>query len=618
MAFNHQPENFFAYTQTQTDVTSQNERTAEAPFKKSNSLHFRKKSLSESRFRKTSNHSLLPEVIPKREQAIEKSFISDAKMYALKKRLLLPSWLLEGVLLGLGTKEPWFESLALSRMGKIVACPNHINVKILIPFFLIWNELVSRIFQQNTREITSVKLQINKFITGTKTDIQNLAKEIEHVFSSPLKLFEVKLSKRTKGVTMSKKGSLNFIRHAQLENDVDGVWMTLSLSHGFQEICSPCELKIENQIDKQQIVTISPTVVQSMGYRTPLKKILNYLFLEFSKQEARPNQCHWNSFRIDCKKINHFHKDFLSTAPSLYDHGILGWNNSPPSKKISELKQESALTHHKHEILCAWQLSQQIRDAFEFEQMMSKKALEQQYEPVNHAPSLSFSLPHPKNKPDIHPISTREKHNHTIFEQDNHRKKEEHVQERPWKKQGEHPLETSSRTINRFEMDNINSERNRTRAAQSNSLFPEPPIDELKLIREEKKIKKEEEVESKPRPADRQSIFTQKNIHEKNPKPPVMKQTLFDDGILIKKRTTIQPNPSLEKPKIYGTSPKERDLHQKSEMTDTEFLVRVSEFYESLKPIQKRAFERDRKGMSSEQFRAYMSSILQRRKAPPL
>ena len=40
-------------------------------------------------------------------------------------------------------------------------------------------------------------------------------------------------------------------------------------------------------------------------------KILNYLFLEFSKQESFSNNSNWNSFRIDCKKITHFHKDFF-------------------------------------------------------------------------------------------------------------------------------------------------------------------------------------------------------------------------------------------------------------------------------------------------------------------
>ena len=528
MALNQQQQYFSAYSQVNSEISNKNDFPQETSRRKITSFMFRKNQEKEVKLI----------TVNKQSSEIEKSFISDAKIYALKKRLLLPLWLLEGVLLVLGTKEPWFESIACARLGKIFACPTRINVKTLIPFFLIWHELVSRIFNLNSKE-TTVKLQINKFITGTKKDVQDIAKEIENIFSSPLKLFEIKTSKKTKLLTMSKKGSLNFIRHAQLEYDVDGVWMTLSLSNSFKEICYPPELKSSLLNGSDNIVSISPTVIQSMGSRANLKKILNYLFLEFSKQQSYSNNSNWNSFRIDCKKISHFHKDFLSTAPALYDHGVLGWNNCAPHKKISELKEQSKTPHQKHEIICSWQLSDQIKEAYEIEHAISEKIMQHQ----------------PK-----------------------------------------------------------------TYEYNSQSLFPEPPEDQLKKIREDRKIKKinlEKEREIKQRNLERKSILSPKSTGEKPAKSKIITQTLFDDGLILKKKPIPTPSPQdnrfiHDKPKSY------KNLTQNQEMSDTEFLVMVSEFYESLKPMQKKAFERERKGMSGEQFRAYMSSILGRKKTAPL
>lgn len=477
--------------------------------------------------------------------AKETNLIAESKLYALKKRLLLPTWLLEGVLLVLGVKEPWFDSIACSRLGKIFACPSDLNVKSLVPFFLVWHDLVGRIFNLESKE-TTIKLQINKYISGTKKDIQEISKEIENIFSSPLKLFEIKPSKKAKAFSIVKKGSLNFIRHAQLENDVNGVWLTLNLTNCFQEICYPPELKNGAHHESNNIVSISPIVIQSMGARANLKKILNYLFLEFSKQESYSNNSNWNSFRIDCKKIANFHKDFLSTAPAFYDHGVLGWNNCAPNKKISEIKEMNKHTGVKHpshmrEIICSWQLSEQVKEAYEIEHAISQKIMQR----------------------------------HDI------------------------PYENKL---------NVND--------SPSALFPEPPEDQLRKIREERRIKKlqqEKEQAIKVRNAEKKDIL-KTEVTPKKINKSVVTQTLFDDGLLLKRNMQGKRDrePVFQTQAAVMKQPMKHS--QNHDLTDNEFLIRVSEFYESLKPMQKRAFERDRKAMSCEQFKAYMSSILQRKK----
>lgn len=528
MALNQQIQYLSAYSKSGSDSQTPTEFQQEQIPKNITGLY--KKYRPEIKYRESEAKKI---EVEKALVQVESNLISQSKNYALKKRLLLPIWLVEGILLVLGTKEPWFESIASSRIGKVFACPSSINVKSLIPFFLVWNELITKIFQTQSNEKV-IKLQINKFISGTKKDIQEISKEIETIFSSPLKIVEVKQAKKAKSYTMSKKGSLNFIRHAELENDVDGVWLTLNLTNSFRDICHPPELKSSVLFEVSNIVSISPVVIQSMGSRASLKKVLNYLFLEFSKQQSYELNSNWNSFRIDSKKITHFHKDFLSTAPAFYDHGVLGWNNCAPNMKISEIKRMNQSPSHTHEIICAWQLSEQVKEAYEIEQKISEKIRQDQ-----------------TNEP---------------------------YQSRP-------------------------------------SLFPIPPEDQLQKVREERKIKrfqKEKEM------VDKSSLIEKKLSHFESPpkKTPkkIITQTLFDDGLLSKKVT----HPIQTKSQYPKESHETFQPIVQSDMADNEFLVLVSEFYESLKPMQKKAFEKDRKGMSREQFKAYMSSILHRKKSHPL
>ena len=58
---------------------------------------------------------------------------------------------------------------------------------------------------------------------------------------------------------------------------------------------------------------------------------------------------------------------------------------------------------------------------------------------------------------------------------------------------------------------------------------------------------------------------------------------------------------------------KKKVISVKESLSDNDFIILVSEFYESLKPLQRKAFERERSGMNPEQFRLYMTPILKRK-----
>jgi hypothetical protein len=482
--------------------------------------------------------------------------ISDSRIYALKKRLLAPSWWVEGVLLSLGSKEAWFDSLMAKRAGKLIAAPSNINTKNITLMFAIWHEALSHIFSLKNDEMI-LRFQINKYLIGTQKDVLDTCKQLENIWATPLNLFEVKPSKKARSLSLSRAGSLGFIQHAQIENDVDGIWFSLSLSQSLQSFYCPQKINQDTSSLKASFISINPVVIQSMGRKASVKKILNYLFLEFSKQESSNHQVNnWSSIPIESKNISSFHKEILVNVPALYDHGVLGWNIAAPNVKLSELKNKlfensyNDINSSLGSIVYCWQLSDQAKEASELEQAISEKLM-----------TISPNFFNLQQVPPSIPLS-----------------------------------------------------KIVVKAASGSgvTLFPEPPPDQLKKARKEKALKAEkaekvDKIEKKLEKKLEKKVYIPKDdpVVKKTSKK-IMSQTLFDSSdTLFHDIPVINNKKEIIKKKIVSV---------KEALSDNDFIVLVSEFYESLKPLQKKAFERERAGMTTDQFRVYMTPILKRKK----
>jgi hypothetical protein len=482
---------------------------------------------------------------PKTHELVDANVIPSTQMYALKRRLLAPSWWVLGTLLSQGTKEAWFNHLISKYVGRVIASPPNINSKNILVLLTIWHEIISQLILKK-EDKGQLRFELTPFLSGTQKDNQDICHQIEQIWSCPLKLSEVTTSHRQQSVTLSKFGSLSFTRHAQVIHDVDGVWLTLNLSQSFRDICQPLELS-QSQNVSHSLISLSPIVFRSMGMRASTKKILNYLFLEYSKHTNDNKDLNWNAFDVQTTNISAFHKDILSNSSAWYDHGVLGWNNSAPNVKISQLKSQQINSAQPCNVVFSWPISSQAEQAYQLETSLSEKILRLD-------------------------------------------------------------LNTVQDTISLYDR---------------RTLFPEPPTDELKGLREkmsrakhiqDRKVfereRKEAEFKSEPRP---ESKPESKVEIIAGFKPEVKKkkvfetQTLFDDSLLYG-QSAKKVRPSTPQ------APLKKLVPQAEVISDTEFMVLVSEFYESLKPLQKRAFENERRGMSKEQFRSYMLPILQRKK----
>lgn len=478
-------------------------------------------------------------------EIVDESVIPSTQMYALKRRLLAPSWWILGTLLSHGGKEAWHEHLASRHMGRVIAAPAQINSKNILVLLTIWHEIISQLILKKEDQ-GQLRFDLSPFLCGTQKDNQEICHQVEHIWSSPLKLFEVRNSSRpSHSSTMSKFGSLSFTRHAQVLHDVDGVWLTLNLSQSFKDICLPLELS-QAQNMSHSLISFSPIVLRSIGLRASTKKILNYLFLEYSKHLDGNKESQWNSFGLESKQVLGFHKEILSNASSWYDHGVLGWNNSAPNMKISQMKSQQGAQASTGGMVFCWPTSHQAEQAQKLEVSLSEKMV----------------------RFDVHTVPH------------------------------ESPFQARK------------------------TLFPEPPRDELQGLRE-KFMRQRQDQEKRVREPERKRHFVvdeikpdfvdkpsfQAEAKEVKKRKIFETQTLFDDALLYaraeKKVSPTRVSPSALK----------RDKPQVEVISDTEFMVLVSEFYESLKPMQKRAFENERRGMSKEQFRSYMLPILQRKKS---
>lgn len=424
------------------------------------------------------------------------AIIPNTQLYALKRRLFVPSWWLLGTLLSHGSREAWFDHLAYKHVGRTIAAPMNVTSKNILVLLSIWHEIITQVLSNRTDEENQIRFEISSFLLGTKKDNQEICSQIESIWSCPLRLFEVKPSPtRQNSALLSQFGNMSFSKQAHVTHDVDGIWLTLDLTQSCRQTCQPIELSRYQDL-QHNLISLNPTVIRSMGAKASMKKVLHYLFLEYSKH-LHDNKDQWNSFAVKSHGVSAFHKDMLSHCSSLYDHGILGWNNSAPAAKISHIKSQYSNDNLSSPVVFSWPISQQAEQAYQLESSLSSKLM-----------SLD---------------------------------QQTHFHEKPF--------------------------------VEKKTLFPEPPPDELRRLREKTLKEKMPPSDSKKR-----RTFDM--------------QTLFDDS------------------SVRGKAISKADV-----ITDTEFMILVSEFYESLKPMQKKAFENERRGMTQDQFRSYMMPILQKKRS---
>jgi hypothetical protein len=293
------------------------------------------------------------------------------------------------------------------------------------------------------------------------------------------------------------------------------------------------------------------------------KKLVPYLSLEITKSEHSTSvtgdmsglsEGVWRGRTVLSHELIRLHKDELSQSRSLYDHGLLSWENEAPRQRIRALKRESVGDggNNASGIVHCWRLSQHVIDAITFEQALTQHLASG--ESVTSQVSIQS-----QTQPLLAADSSGD----------------------------EGRLEVESA----FPADRAGAGAQKvvasTKAAhESNgaSLF--------------KAASSAESVAQK-----HTSIFTASKSLGSH-------QSGSNKTVEISYSEKHTPHHQPQKRVMTFTG--QRELQAKDVWSDDEFLMCVAEFYESLTPLQQQAFERERRRMSPEQFKVYVTPALKR------
>jgi hypothetical protein len=454
---------------------------------------------------------MLQSAAPDHSQALAYSS-AETQPYALKKRLFVPRWWLEGYLLKHCAKDAFvIDQLFEKGVRVMLGGPDFPNQHLSLLVY-IWNCLVMHLLQDPQSAVKGfLRIPLDKYLRGTSKEISELLRLVENYWASPFQASVLqtvlnKTSKRPRREILS-VGVVNFVRHVSIEVHSQ-TSLLLDLSVPLEAVCSGNILSAsslgliatkaghaEKDMQRHQelpgLVSLNPDVLQVFGQsRTISKKLMNYLLVEHSKSIGRVHAelDGWHGRDISSKDIAGIHKEQLAQTASLYDHGIYGWAASAPPTRVSTLKkmfqcgglENTSRKMRAGALIHCWKLSQQSLLAREMEETLANR--------ISVTPSGYVK----KN------------------------------------------LETFS--------------------------LP------TKLV-----------LESNPQPS---------------PVAPAVRQ--------------VQPSPSPHE----RLMPIVNNVGQNSD--EIEFLERITEYYESLTPTQRKAFERERASMSDQQFRKYVLPILRK------
>ena len=231
-----------------------------------------------------------------------------------KKRLMLPLWFVQGIILK-------SHMLALEK----IAYPPYF-MSSAVPFdvfciFSIFSEITQ--FGLENRTSKSITIDLKKYVKGTLGDIHKKYSLILKFFESPFHLMKKTPNQVRKIETFCPFESVSLSQDGILE-----IRSSYSI-HALVQLS-----QIYSQIPSQDlnIITLHPDILLSFAKKT--SKIMNYLALEYFKNQF--------ILSIDCsfKNIKTVHKDIKDSVKTLYDHGFLCWETTPIQGSVQKFIAE--------------------------------------------------------------------------------------------------------------------------------------------------------------------------------------------------------------------------------------------------------------------------------------
>lgn len=288
--------------------------------------------------------------------------------YATSKRLLIPGWWVEGLLVKHGANE----LLCLNELNQKHVYWNNqdIDPKFFKLLCLIWSNLcaLALTLPENTQKAS---IPLKYILKGTATQISEQIQFLEDFWGSGYKILTPQSSKsplKKSGLSVSwkTKGTEQFLTGHALEREPDPI-LHFFFRKDIQDFCfGP---------DHSKMISINPDMISSLSKGKTLHKILSYLAMEYGKTSE--SQDYLKNFIVTgiSTKTSSFHKENLKNSMSYYDHGICGWNILPPSLRLKDIKKDlqkrTGLNEGKGAIICCWNKSEHLHNAIYLETQLT-------------------------------------------------------------------------------------------------------------------------------------------------------------------------------------------------------------------------------------------------------
>jgi hypothetical protein len=508
---------------------------------------------------------------------IERAFPQGLELsaYALRKRLVCPRWWLIGVMSQWLAKDSDFLVGQLGlREGDFILSGSPLSAKTFPLIVSLWTELLAQLSSESNQG-TTVELNLGRILKGTVHEVHEQLEFLTSYLSSALRIQKMKMiqprssNRRQKSqqsasamLAPDSVGLVQIVENVVLTDAVNQK-LVVTFTRDPRKLFS---LEIEEMIpfsllsherDGQGLsacgsatVTLQPDVLQAMSRSLSPKKLIPYLSLELLKSNKI----------VPGDKVNNLEE-------SVWRGRALG------SKELTQMHKDQlvqARSFYDHGLL-SWENEaprQRVRALVGKGSVSSStsgivhcwRLSQHAVDAIQFEQALSSFLRSREalNKPSLDCSSSQPRESLPVGET-SHQREIHPVVEAPFKMSRIEVSEKSSQKVLTSHLDGVRHNPLSSRVASERQV---------------------------PAGTSRRSHGT----------------VVIDAPI-----TRSAPQKS-----VANTAP--REPKNKDVWTDDEFLMCVADFYESLTPLQQQAFERERRRMSPEQFRAYVTPALMRHK----
>ncbi len=527
----------------------------------------------------------------------------EAAAYALRKRVICPRWWLIGVMSQWLLKDSELLTLELSieEDDWVLSGPS-ITPKNFPLVVLLWTELFAQVSRTEFSDHFTVELDLTRILRGTSSEVQAQREFLTEYLSSALRVQRARSvsskqqTRRAKNPgNVSQQLALDSVGLVQIvENVVVKQRMPETLLVTFtrdprrlftldaEELLPPALRHTASAQTVQpefgtlgklsaSLVSLQPDVLQALSRTVSPKKLCSYLSLELMKKdtglesESDAEQV-WRGRALAQRELSRLHKEQLARAQSFYDHGILSWENEAPKQRVRQLVNRGPKLADSGIVHC-WRMSQHALEAVQFEHALAS-IMQKSQDAVGTLTSSATGRVG-LTAANVQTGLRAEVQNSDV---------------------GLRAEVQNSDVGLRAEVQNSDVVLRSEVSVAAASRRPDVPVSTSP--------RSEVSVETSA-----VSLPQMKPVLPRSERIVPMAESVPLEQDLVQRKTS-------SKTVVRSNAPE--NSAKREFLNDDDFLMCVAAFYESLTPVQQQAFERERKKMSPEQFKKYVTPALMR------